>query len=403
MGDMWTKKYSPENSKSVLGQEKGLSELKSYISGYKHGGDAALVYGPTGCGKTAAVQAIAKELNLELVELNASDLRNKDAINSIVGSASKQMSLFMRGKIILVDEIDGLAGREDRGGLQELLKLITESSFPIVMTANDPFEQKFSALRKAAKMIQFNKIEVPDLLSALKNVCKGEELAYDEDALEAVARRADGDLRAGLIDLFLLTRGEKRLTMEQVSILFDRRRIITIMDALTRIFKTKELDVALSAMDNVDEDIDEIIMWVDENIPAEYNKALDLMRAYDCLSHADVFKGRIARWQHWRLLVYVNSLITAGVALAKDEKYKTPGKYKRPGRPLKIWIWNRKNQLRNSIAAKLAAVTHSSKHYAFQETVPYLQAIFLNDKTKRDQLTLELGLDEKEIEWLSEN
>ena len=167
MGDMWTKKYSPENSKSVLGQEKGLSELKSYISGYKHGGDAALIYGPTGCGKTAAVQAIAKELNLELVELNASDLRNKDAINSIVGSASKQMSLFMRGKIILVDEIDGLAGREDRGGLQELLKLITESSFPIVMTANDPFEQKFSALRKAAKMIQFNKIEVPDLLSAL--------------------------------------------------------------------------------------------------------------------------------------------------------------------------------------------------------------------------------------------
>ena len=123
MGDLWTKKYSPENSKSVLGQEKGLSELKSYISGYKHGGDAALVYGPTGCGKTAAVQAIAKELNLELVELNASDLRNKDAINSIVGSASKQMSLFMRGKIILVDVIDGLAGREDRGGLLLILGL----------------------------------------------------------------------------------------------------------------------------------------------------------------------------------------------------------------------------------------------------------------------------------------
>ena len=84
----------------------------------------------------------------------------------------------------------------------------------------------------------------------------------------------------------------------------------------------------------VKEDLDESFLWLEENLPKEY-EGKDLERAFDCLSRADVFKGRIRRWQHWRFLVYINDLMTAGIALSKDEKYKkvisyTPQKRSKP-------------------------------------------------------------------------
>src|SRR3989338_2554395 len=108
MPEAWTKRYAPKNSSEVVGQEKALISLKSFISGYKKARKKAMIlYGPPGCGKTSSVYAVASELNLKVIEINASDCRNKDAISTIIGAASKQMSLFARGKLILVDEIYG--------------------------------------------------------------------------------------------------------------------------------------------------------------------------------------------------------------------------------------------------------------------------------------------------------
>src|SRR3989338_4840197 len=102
---LWVTKHQPRNSSEVVGQAEGLRKLKEFIVNYKRSPKrAALVYGPTGCGKTAAAYALASELRLEILEINGSDQRNADEINIIVGAASRQLSLFSRGKIILVDE-----------------------------------------------------------------------------------------------------------------------------------------------------------------------------------------------------------------------------------------------------------------------------------------------------------
>jgi replication factor C large subunit len=401
MGEFWTRKYAPKASSGLMGQDEGLSALRKFIVDFKPP-KGCLIYGPPGCGKTAAVYALANELGLELVELNASDFRNSDAIESIVGGASKQMSLFFKSKLILVDEIDGLAGREDRGGLLTILKLLKESSFPLVLTANDPWDTKFSGLRKACHMVQFNKLDHSAVLHVLKQICQAEKISFEDDALEGLARRADGDLRGAMIDLFILTRVNSSLGKQELEMLYDRKREISVIDGITRILKTKDIEIALGALEDVSEDLDEVLMWMDENMPREYTKAVDLARGYEALSKAAVFKGRISRQQHWRFLVYISALLTVGVALAKDEKYKQFVKYERSGRPLKIWIYNRKNLLRKSIAQKLARLTHSSVHYAFAETVPYIQVIYKNDKDARAELDDALELDEKEIEWLKE-
>ena len=67
------------------------------------------LWGDSGTGKTATAVALAHELGLELIEVNASDSRNKEAIGSLIGGAVNQGSLFGTGKLILVDEVDGLS------------------------------------------------------------------------------------------------------------------------------------------------------------------------------------------------------------------------------------------------------------------------------------------------------
>ena len=106
----WTKQYTPSKLDEIEGQDTAIEQLQEYVKNFKRG-KALLLWGPSGCGKTCSAHAIAKELNLEIIEVNASDFRNKDQIDATVGNASKQMSLFSKGKIILVDEIDGLSGR----------------------------------------------------------------------------------------------------------------------------------------------------------------------------------------------------------------------------------------------------------------------------------------------------
>ena len=173
-----------------------------------------------------------------------------------------------------------------------------------------------------------------------------------------------------------------------------------IITALNRIFKTTDLKIAISAFDNVDEDLDEQLLWIDENLPKEYTKPEDLARAYGMLSKADVFSRRIKRWQHYRFLVYINALITAGIASAKGEKYKNLVGYKPTGRILKLWWANQRLAKKKEIAGKIAEKTHSSKKEILKSTMPFLPIMFKNREMRKDIINY-LSLNEEEVEWLN--
>ena len=79
--------------------------------------------------------------------------------------------------------------------------------------------------------------------------------------------------------------------------------------------------------------IDEIILWVEENIPAEYQRR-ELKRAYDLLSKVDIFRKRIYRQQYWRFLVYENILLSYGVSSSKKDVKPGFTSYKKPTRIL---------------------------------------------------------------------
>jgi replication factor C large subunit len=395
----WIKKYAPAQICDI--PQANAVKLKKFVQGFKNEKkSSALLYGPAGSCKSCAVYALAKELNLEVVEVNASDVRNADQINEKLGNALKQQSLFFRGKIVLVDEVDGISGNQDRGGIPALVKLLVKSAFPVVLTANDPWNKKFNKVRSSSVMLEF---AAPDHLAVygiLKNICEKEKVPFDEPALKMLARRSGGDLRGAINDLQSLSQGNKKITSDILDSLGERNKEESISQALIKVFKSTDPAVARGAFDSVNLNVDDVMFWVEYNCPREYKKPQDIARAFDALSRADVYRGRIRRRQHWRFLAYVFALMSAGVAAAKDAKYAGAIKYMQTTRLLKMWQAKMKYGLRKSIASKIAEKTHCSTKRALESTLPYLQQVFKNDSDTAVKLAFELDLDEKEVEWL---
>src|SRR3989344_5296578 len=116
-------KYKPKIYADLVGQEKAIFEIETFLKAFPKGKKALLLHGPAGAGKTSLVMAAGKEHNLDIFELNASDLRNRVKLEEVLKPASEQHSLFKKGKILLMDEVDGVTGT-DIGGVPELIRII---------------------------------------------------------------------------------------------------------------------------------------------------------------------------------------------------------------------------------------------------------------------------------------
>ncbi len=394
---LFTIKYAPQRSEQIFGQDKAVAELRDFMVNYKQKPQrAALLLGPIGSGKTSSVYALAKELKYDLLEINSSDLRNEESMKTFLGAAIGQQSLFFIPKIILIDEIDNISGVRDRGCIPALLKIMEKSTFPLILTANDLSDSKFKSIFKSSLLIEFHALQYKTIAHALQWVCEQEGIPSEEKAINSLARQADGDMRAALIDLQLCASGGK-FTFDTLAALSDRKRTDSVLNALRVIFKSSSVETALPALENVDMDLKDIIIWIDENLPREYISPVSLAKAYESLARADVFQGRIRRQQHWRFLVYINDLLTAGISSAKQEKNIQFVPYQRTMRFLQMWQAKMKWAKKKEIAAKLAAVTHTSEKVAFRQ-VPYLQFIF--QKSASSEIAQELDLEEEEVEWL---
>jgi len=396
------RKYTPKNLSEIIGQDKAVEQIFNYVtSSKKTRGKPLMLYGPPGTGKTASVHAAAKEQGFEIIEVNASDLRNKDQLQSTVGAAMGQQSLFAKSKVILIDEIDGIAGRRDRGGLAEITSLIETSPFPVILTLNNPYEHKFSKLRRRCNLVEFPHVSYQDIVKIFKNICKHEKIGYDEEALTALARRVGGDARAAINDLQSASKRGPKITSDSVELAGEREQVETLQSALVKVFKTKNPNIALSAFEHVQEDLNEISLWIDENMPKEYKKPQDLYNAYESIAKANVYQGRIKRRQHWRFLAYISNFLTAGVALAKEEKYKEFVQYMPTMRLLRIWQANMKNSKKKAIAQKIAPELHTSTKRVMQEMLPYYQAACQRNKHFAKDLQDHFELNGDEMKWMT--
>lgn len=374
---MWVVKYKPKSLKEFVNQNEALRKFLNFIKKWKKG-KALLFYGPPGTGKTCLIEAYANEKNLEFIELNASDWRSKTQIEKILSETINTKPLFKKGKIIFIDEIDGLAGREDVGGVGAIIKLIKESRFPIILTANDPWKSKLKILRNYCELVEFKKISVFDIEKRLMFIARKENIKVDKIVLRELARRSEGDLRAAITDLEIISRGKNEIKLKDLEVLGFREKEKIIFDVLKNIFKTSSARSASLALMNVDKDPAEIFWWIEENILNEYEKAEEIAKAYEALSKADLFRARITREQNWKFLKYMIEIMTAGVALSKKEMYRKFTRYKYPSKLIVLGRTKFERREEKEKLLELSKELHCSTRKIRKEFLPFLK-IFMKD------------------------
>ncbi|AEH07354.1 replication factor C large subunit [Methanothermococcus okinawensis] len=397
----WVEKYRPKTMAEVVGNTKIKEELKKWIEDYLQGKPVkpVLLVGPPGCGKTTLANALANDYGFEIIELNASDKRNKDVIKQVVGSASVSKSLSGKRALIILDEVDGISGNSDRGGVSEILKIIKTAKNPIILTANDIYKPSLMSLRNACKIVKIGSVHTNSIVPVLRRIALKEGFNVDDSVLKIIAKHAGGDVRAAINDLESLALGND-LNLEEVKELPDRDVEKNIFDAIRIIFKTTHYDIAVSSVYDVKEDIGTVEEWIAENIPREYKKKEDIVRAYDYLSKADIFLGRVYKRQYYGLWRYASALMTAGVALAKDEKYRGFVSYVRPTVFTKLMKTKAKRNILNKILNKISSKTHVATKRA-REDLSYLQLILKSNPELGAELVEFYEFTVDEVEYLT--
>ena len=403
----WTVKHKPKSATEIVGNPSALKTLRDWLQSWDKGTPkkrAAFLYGSPGVGKTVTVEALAHDLHMELVEKNASDYRTEDAINRFAGLASQYSPLFGGKRIVLLDELDGLMGNADKGGVKATTNIIKTARCPVVLIANNAYDTRFRTLRSYCLLIDFKKPISNSITKRLQNICEREGIQADENTLKFLAQRSGGDVRSAVNDLQALAQGKKRLTYDDVSWLAYRDRQESIFSVLKMIFYGRTSSGAKQAVDMADVDIDMLFEWIYENVPAHFTDSHDLVQAMDALAMADVYRGRIRTSQNWSFIRYVIDYMTAGVAMARQNS-QVQGwiPYKFPSRIMALSRTKAQRALRKNIGLKIKRKFHISATRAPTEVLPYLRIIFKNDVHKAAGIAKWLDLDEEMIEYIVGN
>ena len=405
MHSAWTAEHKPESLAEVIGNADAISKLLEWVKSWEKGipkKRAAFLYGPPGVGKTVTVEALAHDHNMEFVEKNASDYRTEEAVNRFAGLASQYSSLHGGKRIVLLDELDGLTGSSDRGGVKAIIDVAKTARNPIILIANSAYDTRFSNLRIYCLLIEFKKPSPGDVAKCLNLICKEEGIQAEETALKFIAQRSGGDVRSAINDLQALGQGKKKLTYEDVSWLGYRDRQESIFNVLRMILYGKTCSSAKQAVSMADVDVDMLLEWIYENVPAHVTDPHDLADAMDALSVADVYRGRIRATQDWGFMRYMIDYMTAGVALArKNTKISGWVPFKFPGRIQMLSRSKAERAMRLSIGVRVKRKNHISAARASKEVIPFLKIIFKNNAEMAAGIAKWLDLDAEMVDYLA--
>ncbi len=403
MNPPWTVKYRPKKLAEVAGNKIAIQQITDWLDAWFKAipkKRAVLLHGPPGTGKTVSVEALARERGLDLVEINASDERNRDALDRTVGAATRQSDLFGRARLVLIDEVDGINLREDRGAVDTIVKLIQETQVPVVLTANDPWDTKIGPIRNATVMIEYKRLGLRDTLPYLKRICQTEGVEVDEQALRLIVDRNRGDMRSILNDLQTLSSGRKRLTYDETTWLAFRDRRETIFEALRTVYSSPTCLQARRAADMSGTDLDMFFEWVYENTPRQLNDPRDLCQAMIALADADFYRARIERNRTWELLPYQIEMETAGVAMSREftKPAWVPMKF-----PERIQLLSRTRKARSieaELGRSIGARCHISSRRAISRYLPYVKYILDKNRPAGERLVQWLGVSDDAMESL---
>ncbi len=400
----WPSKYRPRSLKGIVGNPTAVNHLRRWAESWQGAKPpekrGLILAGDPGIGKTTAAHALAHDFDWTLIELNASDARNAAAIEKVALRGALYDSFGPDGsfqqasrgfhKLIILDEADSLVERveggrkltkdlSDRGGKPAIVRTLRQTNQPIILIVNDLYSLTKGSggpLRSLTRIIRFQKLRVPTMVAILQRVCDTEGVKAETEALAELAQNAAGDLRAALNDLQGLAEAGE-VTLDRVRWLGSRDRQKEMMELLEIVFETMDYQTPRKAAHDVEENPETIALWVDDNLPRAYTDPYDLQRAYDALSRADLYLGRVRRRQYYGFWSYASEMATSGVALAKKRPLNYHSRYRFPSWLMHMGRSRGRRAVRKNALSALARHCHTSTTNALTELRP-LFATLLN-------------------------
>ncbi|ORY97226.1 hypothetical protein BCR43DRAFT_513657 [Syncephalastrum racemosum] len=217
----WPERYRPRTLQDIVGNKKLIRNMKLWLTSWKRSLQddniqltktekeifnyrAILISGPPGIGKTSAVHLLAKETNFEMLELNASDARSKGVLESKLSEMfdNRTMTEFYtraqerkKRVLLLMDEVDGMQGANDRGGAATLAKLIEKTKIPVICICNNPKSKVVKPLKAVCFAVQFTRSKSESMAPRLSSIGSHEKIRIASQAIEELVRGTKSDIR----------------------------------------------------------------------------------------------------------------------------------------------------------------------------------------------------------------
>jgi replication factor C large subunit len=402
---MWSEVYRPLKIEQMVGNEDARLAVVKWLTAWVNGVKPLLLVGPPGVGKTSLVHALAQQYDYDLIEMNASDTRNREDLEDRIMPMFNNASIFGRTMLLFLDEVDGISGREDTGGIESIIKMMKETTIPVIMAANNQDTTKIKELVKVCKVIKFNPVPPRLLMIFLNYILKKEKKKLNLEEKISIINSSHGDIRS------LLNSMQSKSAAGYDAVREDNFEI-DIASAINNYFSSDEPENAKAFLSRAnatyldprfgmssEERRKDMINALFSSIVSSHVDLCSIAAMLDALSKVDVIVGRIGENRQWSLMKYLDDIIAYGLFEESRNKGIKYNQYSM------IWpimgpIFMRGQSLKN-LMLDLAHQTHTSKSTFGSMYMPYMLQIMIDNKVDPEQFAEILNLDEKYGEVLA--
>lgn len=396
----WAEIYRPKSLEQMIGNEETRITILKWLVKWLPGTKPLFLIGPPGIGKTTIVRILSSLFNYDLIELNASSTRSGPQLEKLVNPLLSNTSLYGKKILFFFDEVDGIYGREDSGGIDFLVKIVKTSNSPIIFAANSS-NLKLKNLSKLCKVVKFQRVSPNLLMVFLNYILFQQNYSLPLEDKKWIVEKSNGDIRTMLNIAQSKTTGYDKFITQNFK--------IDISEGLNAFFSSSTIDrarIALSSLDgkysdprygmSPEERRKDIVNSLFTSTISSDLDMTTLSKVLDNLSQIDIMVARIYENRNWNLLKYMDDIL---IRLLYPSILNKMISYNQYGFSWVLMgqIFSRGISVRN-LLSHLSTFFHVSSSTFGMLFFPYLLEILSQFKIDIPDLISNLRLDEKFVD-----